>query len=429
MVPFIYRDRVAPDNRSLPTASFFGNGTLIMSTQEAHPLPPRLVSLDAYRGLTMLAMASGGLGLSRVAAKMREAGHESRFWEAVAYQFEHVEWVGCAAWDLIQPSFMFMVGVAMAYSYASRAAHGQTWGQMLRHAIVRSLVLIALGIFLRSNGRAQTYFTFEDVLTQIGLGYTFLFLLWNRPAWLQLTAAFGILAAYWALFYFYPLPPEGFDFSSVGVPPDWPHLSGVAQHWDKNTNAAHSFDVWFLNLFPREEPFIYNRGGYLTLSFIPSLSTMIFGLLAGELLRAGRSSIHKLTVLVVAGAAGLAAGWLLDYTGWCPIVKRIWTPSWTLFSTGWTLLILAAFFVVVDMLGFRKWTFPLVVVGMNSITIYVLAGLTKGWFGTSIKTHFGEWPFTFLGETYQPFLIQLWILLAMWLFLYWLYRQRIFIRI
>jgi heparan-alpha-glucosaminide N-acetyltransferase len=400
-----------------------------MSTQEAHPLPPRLVSLDAYRGLTMLAMASGGLGLYRVAENMKEAGSSSPFWDAVAYQFEHVEWVGCAAWDLIQPSFMFMVGVAMAYSYASRAAHGQTWGQMLRHALVRSLVLVLLGVFLRSDGRSQTYFTFEDVLSQIGLGYTFLFLLWNRPTWVQFTAAFGILVGYWALFYFYPLPPEGFDYSSVGVPRNWPHLEGVAAHWDKNTNAAHYFDVWFLNLFPREKPFAFNYGGYLTLSFIPSLATMIFGLIAGELLRTGWSDRRKMLLLVGSGLLGLASGWALDHLGICPIVKRIWTPSWTLFSTGWTLLILAVFYFVVDVLGFRRWTFPVVVVGMNSITMYFLAETSKSWFGESIKTHFGMRPFELLGDIWKPFMYQFWVLLAMWLFLYWLYRQRIFVRI
>jgi predicted acyltransferase len=286
-----------------------------------------------------------------------------------------------------------------------------------------------LGIFLRSDGRSQTYFTFEDVLTQIGLGYTFLFLLWNRPTWFQLSAAAGILLSYWAVFYYYPVPPEGFDYATVGVPPDWPHLQGTAQHWDKNTNAAHYFDVWFLNLFPREKPFAYNGGGYLTLSFIPSLATMIFGLVTGEMLRTGWSNNRKLAILILAGVAGLAAGWGLDYAGICPNVKRIWTPSWALFSAGWTLLILAAFFAVIDMFGFRRWTFPLVVVGMNSITMYFLAEAAAGWFASSIRTHFGTRPFTFLGEAWEPFLASFWVLLAMWIFLYWLYRQRVFIRI
>ncbi|REK17511.1 MAG: DUF5009 domain-containing protein [Planctomycetota bacterium] len=400
-----------------------------MSTPATRPLPPRLISLDAFRGLAMLAMASGGLGLHRVAENLRAEGVDSPLWQTLGHHFEHVEWIGCSLWDLVQPSFMFMVGVAMAYSYASRAAHGQSYGRMLRHAIVRSIVLVLLGIFLRSDGRDQTYFTFEDVLTQIGLGYTFLFLLWGRPAAIQFSAALGILAGYWMLFYVYPVPGPEFDHSTVGLGEDWPHLTGLAAHWDKNTNAAAAFDVWFLNLFPREQPFAYNSGGYQTLSFVPSLTTMIFGLLAGELLRGPRSERNKFWRLVLAGLGGLIAGDLLHMTGLCPIVKRIWTPSWTLFSTGWVCLALAGFYGVVDVLGFRKWTFPLVVVGMNSITIYVLAGLTKGWFYESIQTHFGTRPFDFLGDAYRPLLVQLWVLLAMWLFLYWLYRQRIFIRI
>ena len=169
---------------------------------QTNPLPPdRLVSLDAYRGLTMLAMASGGLGLHQVQQELSR----QPFLGTVGYQFEHVEWIGCAAWDLIQPSFMFMVGVAMAYSCASRQAHGQSYGRMLAHAVVRSIVLVLLGVFLRSDNRPQTNFTFEDVLTQIGLGYTFLFLLWGRQPALQFGAALAILVGYWCLFYFYPL--------------------------------------------------------------------------------------------------------------------------------------------------------------------------------------------------------------------------------
>ncbi|MGD9719608.1 MAG: acyltransferase family protein [Pirellulales bacterium] len=385
----------------------------------------RLVSLDAYRGLAMLAMASGGLALHRVAQNFPE----SRFWQTVGYQFEHVEWVGCSAWDMIQPSFTFMVGAAMAYSCASRAAHGQSWWRMLRHAVVRSIILVLLGVFLRSDGRTQTNWTFEDVLAQIGLGYTFLFLLWGRSPRVQWAAAIAILIGYWFFFAQYPLPGQGFDYSSVGVPAEWQHQTGLAAHWDKNTNAAAAFDAWFLNQFPREKPFVYNGGGYLTLSFIPSLATMIFGLLAGELLRSPRSRDAKFVFLVVAGLAGVAAGLALHYAGICPIVKRIWTPSWTLASAGGCALILAGLYAVIDVLGFRKWAFPLVVVGMNSITMYVMAGLIKGWVFESLRTHFGAGLFEIVAEPYRPLLASALVLLCLWLVCYWLYRQRIFIRI
>jgi predicted acyltransferase len=208
-------------------------------------------------------------------------------------------------------------------------------------------------------------------------------------------------------------------------------LEGIAQHWDKNTNAAAGFDEWFLNLgiFGRKPPFKYNGGGYLTLSFIPSLTTMIFGLMSGELLRSPRTDRAKFWWLVGAGVAGLVLGQVLDLTGVCPNVKRIWTPSWAIFSTGCTCLILAAFFGVVDVLKFRMWTFPLVVVGMNSITMYCLEELSHGWFQRTLGTHFGRRIFTFVDEPYQPLIAHIWVLLAMWLVCFWLYRQKIFIRI
>src|SRR5262249_53586126 len=150
---------------------------------------------------------------------------------------------------------------------------------------------------------AQTYFTFEDTLSQIGLGYTFLFVLAFFSMRVQWVVLGLILIGYWAAFALYPLPGTAFDYASVGERPDWPHhLSAFAAHWDKNSNLAWAFDTWFLNLFPRERPFVFNGGGYATLSFIPTLGTMILGLLAGEVLRDGRRRSAKVLWLLVAGA-------------------------------------------------------------------------------------------------------------------------------
>ena len=343
---------------------------------------------------------------------------------------DHRPWVGCAPWDLIQPAFMFMVGVALPYSLARRRALGQSFGRLCGHAVLRALVLIALGIFLRSHGRPQTYFTFEDVLTQIGLGYVFLFLLaWTRPV-VQIGAAVLILVGYWAAFALYALPPAGFDTTLVGVPPDWPHhVTGFAAHWDKNANLAAAFDQWFLNLFPRERPFVFNSGGYLTLNFVPSLATMIFGLLAGGWLRSGGSHREKVRTLILGGLAGLALGGLLHVLGICPIVKRIWTPSWTLFSTGWVLLILAAWYYVIDVRGLRRWTLPLVVVGMNSIAMYVLVHITEDYITGAFRTHLGQGVFDVFGPAFAPILAGGATLVILWLMLYWMYRRRVFVRV
>ena len=386
----------------------------------------RLTSLDVFRGVTMLFMASEILHIPSVARRFPD----SAIARLLADQLDHRLWVGCAPWDLIQPAFMFMVGVALPFSIASRVARGQSFGRMLVHTVWRAAVLVALGIFLRSQGRPQTYFTFEDVLTQIGLGYVFLFLLaWMRPR-AQWAAAAAILAGYWAAFALYPLLPAGFDTSTVGVPPDWPYqLSGFAAHWNKNTNLAQAFDLWFLNLFPRERPFAFNGGGYLTLNFVPSLATMIFGLIAGGVLRGPLSESERVRYLVKAGLAGLAVGTLLHLVGINPIVKRIWTPSWTLFSTGWVVLFLTGYYYVVDVRQSRGWTLPFLVVGANSIAMYVLVHVAVDYMERTFVIHLGRAPFEIFGAVFAPVLLGAATLAVFWGILYWMYRNQVFVRI
>ena len=374
----------------------------------------------------MLFMASEIMEIPSVARKFPSSA-VARF---LVSNLDHREWVGCAPWDLIQPAFMFMVGVALPFSIASRRARGQRFATMLGHSVVRALILVALGIFLRSQARPQTYFTFEDVLTQIGLGYVFLFLLaWASPR-VQWTAAAAILVGYWAAFALYPLPAPGFDPTTVGVRANWPHhLSGFAAHWDKNTNLAHAADRWFLNLFPRESPFVYNRGGYLTLNFVPSLATMIFGLLTGGLLRSAQPSPAKVRSLLTYGIVGLFAGAALHVLGVCPIVKRIWTPSWTIFSTGWVLILLAMSYLIVDVKGYRRWTIPFLVVGMNSIAMYVLVHVATHYVERSFIIHLGATPFDAFGAVFRPITLGAATLATYWLILFWMYKKQVFVRI
>jgi predicted acyltransferase len=399
----------------------------------AKPASPRLLSLDAYRGFIMISLAFSGFGLAGTAAlHLREQG-PSKFWEAVRYQFGHVEWVGCAFWDLIQPSFMFMVGVALAFSYAKREQQGQTYPAMFRHAVWRSLVLILLGIFLISNGQASTNWSLMNVLTQIGLGYTFLFLLWGRPISLQAAVAAILLIGTWLAYVLYPA--SGIDLSAgapdLGVSREWAqqHLAGIAPAWHKNANVGHAVDLWLLNLLPQKTTFTYNGGGYQTINFIPSLATMLFGLMSGELLRSAQSARNRLTILVAAGLGGIIAGQVLNLTGVCPLVKRIWTPSWALFSGGWCCLILASFYAVVDVQGYRRWTFPLLVVGVNSIAIYCMSQLLDRWVAGVWRTHLGADVFLSWGTLNEPTLRCLMIGLVYWLACWWMYRHRIFIRI
>jgi len=388
--------------------------------------PERLASLDAYRGFVMFLLLAEVLRTCEVAA----ASAGSAFWAFLCHHQSHVPWVGGSLHDLIQPSFSFLVGAALPFSLLARDARGQSRRRQLLHAAWRALVLVVLGIWLRSFGRPQTYYTFEDTLTQIGLGYLPLFVLALRPAREQWAALALILAGYWAAFLVYPAPGAGFDFAAVGVPLDWPHhQSGLAAHFDKNSNLAWALDVWFLNLFPRERPFLFNGGGYATLSFIPTLGTMILGLLAGGVLKSDRSPAARVRWLITAGLIGVASGWILGALGLCPVVKRIWTPSFTLWSGGLCLLISAGAYHAIDVLGRRRWAFPLIVIGTNSIAAYCLYELFAGSIGANLRLHLGDAPFRVFGDAYRPFLLGAASVFAMWLMLFWMFRRRIFLRI
>jgi predicted acyltransferase len=401
-------------------------------------LDGRLHALDAYRGLIMVALAFTGFGLAATAERHLRAGAgDPGLWGAVRYQFGHVEWAGCAFWDLIQPSFMFMVGVAAAFSYARRG-RGQSRARMFAHVLWRSLVLVFLGIFLISNWQRigpqpTTNWLLVNVLTQIGLGYPLLFLLWGRSFRTQALAACGILVGTWLLYVLYPY--SGIDLATgapeVGVSQAWAreHLAGVGAAWHKNANVGHALDVWLLNLLPRAEPFRFSSGGYATLNFVPSLATMLSGLMCGELLRSGRAAGQKLLWLTAAGLGGLGLGMLLDWSGICPSVKRIWTPSWALFSTGWCCLILAGLYAVIDVLRQRWWAWPLTVVGVNSIAIYCMAMLLDPWTARTWQIHCGRDVFLAWGPLWEPTVKALLVGGTYWLACLWMYRQKIFVRI
>jgi heparan-alpha-glucosaminide N-acetyltransferase len=351
------------------------------------------------------------------------------FWTFFAYHQAHVAWAGCSLHDTIQPGFSFLVGVALPYSIASRLARGASFGRQFGHALWRSLLLVALGIFLRSMGGTQTNYTFEDTLTQIGLGYPFLFLLGFRPARWHWYALGAVLFGYWLAWALYPAPGPDFNYQAVGVPANWTHhYSGFMAHWNKNSNLGQAFDVWFLNLLPRAKPFLFNGGGYLTLSFIPTLGTMILGLAAGRWLReaAPKMPFRK---LLAAGGIGIAAGLALHFGHICPIVKRIWTPSWTLFSGGLCFLFLAGFCWLVEVKGYRKLAFPLVVIGMNSIAAYLIAHFFEGFILSSLRIHLGRPLFQVFGTGPEPAVMGTAVLGIYWLMLWWMYRRKVFLRI
>jgi predicted acyltransferase len=456
----------------------------------------------------------------------------------LAYQFDHVAWTGCGFWDLIQPSFMFLVGAALPFSYSRRESEGQSAAARFRHVLWRSFVLVSLGVFLSSNGEPQTNFTFVNVLSQIGLGYPVLYLLRERSLRAQFAACAIILVVYWGWFANYTIPSGQLEDVTLAIKElkpklleghaqpqkEWSQFTGVGSHWNKHVNAAAEVDRKLLNALPRktrmkltekslaalsrdnrvsesvlaklapwkdrvfetEQSFVeelrkilrenewktsqasirnqarqegvfrgqkywFNDGGYQTLNFIPSLATMLLGLMAGTFLRSGVSDGEKVKWLLKAGAMCFGISMALDTSIWpvvipncdwhlAPIVKRIWSPGWAVFSSGWTFWMLGAFYWVIDVRQWRAWSWPLVIVGMNSIAMYVMSQLIKPWMGRTLGTHlvtldaffgwehgfvftlFGEFPFaTPLGHAARLF--------GLWLVCVWLYRRKMFVRV
>lgn len=380
------------------------------------PPPPveRLLSIDAFRGVTMLLMASGGLGIVQVAKSFPDTPLAK-----IAPHLQHVTWSGWTAWDMIQPAFMFLVGVSMPFSHDRRLERGgSSWG-LFFHALWRSLVLVALGVLCASQGKPGTNWIFTNVLAQIGLGYTFLFLLWRLGTWGQVLGTLGILGGYWAWFAFDPVQPPHASTPAADV------LGGFFAQWNMHVNPAARFDVWFLNLFPRSEPFVLNEGGYTTLNFVPSIATMCLGLMAGRFLRTRRSHVSKAQGLILGGALLLALGWSASEYA-CPLVKRIWTPSWVLFSGSIVMLTLAGFYCLVELMKGRFLAWPYAIVGMNSIFVYMATQLSTPWIKDTLKKHFN--PHMFEG-LYGPIIERGSVLVILWLACWWLYRQRAFIRI
>jgi predicted acyltransferase len=387
----------------------------------------RIASVDVYRGFVMLLMMGEVLGFSNVSAALPG----NSFWRILAYNQDHVAWTWLGLHDMIQPSFTFLVGVVLPFSITSRKNRGATFGSLLAHTVKRAVILILLGIFLRSMHSDQTYFTFEDTLTQIGMGYTFLVLLGFYSQRVQIAALVVILVGYWLAFALYPLPGANFDYSVAGVTANWEHnLHGFAAHWNKNTNLAWAFDRWFLNLFPRETPFLNNEGGYSTLSFIPTLGTMILGLLAGNMLNSLRKPTEKLRFFLITGAGLIVLSLVFHFTGINPIVKRIWTPAWTLFSGGICFLFLAFFYAVIDIKHHKRWSFFLMVIGVNSIAAYVIAdGGIRAFLSRSLYIHLGPHFDQVFGLPYATLVAGGITLFLEWLILHWMYKKKIFIKI
>ncbi len=364
------------------------------TAQPAAPRPPaaaaeRLLALDVFRGLTMILLISHGFGI-------REALLGKPGWDWLAYQFEHVSYAGCTLLDLIQPAFTFIVGVAIPLSRVRRLAQGATEGELWRHVLWRAFALLVLSNILSNWGSTQGLrLQFINVLCQIAISYVLCFGLLQMPFRWQAAAAGGILAAHTALFLAFPAPEGAFS------------LTG---------NIGAVLDKAVLG---------YNySGGYTTLNAMGNAMTVLFGVWTGMLLEHVRGHAARLRVLLACAAGAFALG--LALAPWVPMVKRLWTVSFTFFSAGWVLAGFAACYWIVEVMGWRRWAFPAVVVGMNCIFIYSFSQVLHGWLSRGLAAFTGK--FAGMGS-YGAIPHNLVVLGVMWGMCYWLYRRKIFFKL
>lgn len=424
-------------------------------TELAQPAAPqRLLSLDTFRGLIMCTLAINGLALAATAKRLgfgpdaEVTDFRGQLWQWLAFNTSHPFWnsqfwvVGVSYWDLIQPSFMFMVGVAMPYSYASRQRRGDNRFDLGYHAFVRALILIALGAFLQTrNSGLDSNRLLTNVLSQIGLGYFFVFLLLGRSFRTQAFVAVVVLVGYW-LWFIQDSTPEVLPPAAVESIEGLSVPDSVARQFALNMGPATDVDVKMFNALPHGKEIPPHPAGYLTLNFIPSAITMLFGVMAGTLLRSERRENQKVLMLLLSGVGCMVVAVIMSYTV-CPVVKKIWTPAWTLYSGAWVLWILAALYWVIDVRGWKFWTLPLVIVGVNSLAMYLMGSLLKGWVSDRFQVYFGdEWfrtwvkngfrieiPEDIFSGVYGPTIQAAMVFVVFWLACYYMYRNKIYLRI
>ncbi len=360
---------------------------------EATAVPPsaseRYLALDAFRGFIMLILVSDGFGLADLAKR-------NPAFTGLAGQFDHHAWEWVAFWDLIQPAFMFMVGVAMPFALARRLERGSTRLQLFRHVAARSFRLLVMSQILLSIQRHNLFFQLTNVLAQIAITYFLCYLIMQLRFRWQAVVAGLMLIGHWALFVAFP--------------------GAEGPFYSKTTNVGAVIDHF---VFGRDNP-----GYWVSINFITSTATTLFGVWTGQLLRSDRSQTRKMQIMGIAAAACLALGLIIH--PWNPIIKRICTSSFTIYSTGWVLLMLLAFFWVVEVKSYRRWTFPLIVLGANSIFIYSVDMMLRGWLNNSAAVFTRGFPW--LGD-FGPVAQSCAVLATMWYLCYWLYRHKIFFKL
>ncbi|QGY44556.1 DUF5009 domain-containing protein [Maribellus comscasis] len=362
----------------------------------------RLLSLDFFRGMTMFLLVAEGTALWSVLVKDPIAG---TILEPFFEQFHHHHWNGLRFWDLIQPFFMFIVGVAMPFSYAKRRKRGDPKSKITKHIIQRCILLLAFGVGLHCAYRRELVWELWNVLSQLSATILIAYFLMRYKWSTQIIVSIGLLIVTEMAYRLFPL--EGYNQPFV---------------------KDHNFGSWMdMILMGKINP----GGGWVAINFIPTAAHTIWGVVAGQVLMSEKTGNQKIKRITGAGIIILLLGYLLDWTSVTPIVKRISTSSFVLASGGWALLVLAFSYWFIDIKKINRWIFPFVIVGMNPIFIYLFSNTIGGqWFNDFVAI-FTDGILTWFGasEFVMNLFAALTILALEWLLCYYLYRKRIFFKI
>ncbi|MBN1509677.1 MAG: DUF5009 domain-containing protein [Sedimentisphaerales bacterium] len=369
-----------------------------MDSEQRRPGGARVLSIDALRGFDMFWIIGGGTLLESL-IKVRDLPAT----RTIRQQLEHVQWQGFHFEDLIFPLFIFVVGVVLPFSLAGRRERGESLTRIHLHVIKRTVGLILLGLIYNDLLQFEwSQMRWPGVLQRIGLCYFFAALLVIHTKWrTQAIVVAVVLLSYWAVTMLVPAPGYAAgDLTAQGC---------LSSYIDQQ-------------LIPGELYYKYGDNEGL-LSTFPAVCTALLGALAGHWLRSDRSGSRKAAGLAIAGVVSLIVGLLWAQV--FPIIKILWTSSYVLFAGGWSLLLLALFYWVIDVKGCRRWAFFFVVIGTNAITIYFLQrfvdfeGITEFFLG-GIARHAG-----LIGPLVLPF----GALMIRWLLLHFLYRHRVFLKV
>jgi predicted acyltransferase len=356
----------------------------------------RLLSLDLFRGLIMVLLAMESTGLYEHLSNMSEGTTFHGFMQ----QFFHHPWNGLRFWDLIQPGFMFIAGVAMAYSLHRQLQQQQSWQQMFIKTLKRSGWLFFWGVLdyaVRDHGLS---FELWDVLTQLSFTTLVSFLIFQWRSSYKILFCIGLLLLTEALYRFTDIP--GFD-----------------QPFTDQKNFGNYMDLLLMNKI--------NGDGWVAINCIPTAVHTIAGTMAGSWLLQKK----PIQPVWIWGLITLALGYALDWASITPIIKRIATSSFTLASLGWCLLALAFFYWWIDIKGHRKYLFFFTVVGMNSLFIYLFFEIVgHRWFNGYISTITnGLMGMASVPENLMHIITSLTIFALEWGLCYFLYRKKIFFRL